>query len=307
MNRIIAAGLTALSVLSATGSATAGERQYLGAARILTNDLLGDGDDRWRTGSYAASHVWGPEWTGVLPDRAGQIVEFRINGEVIAPENLRQPRPGTRPFVGALSFGLHSHFTAGPAEMAVGADLVVTGPQTQLDDVQDFLHGLGGGADLSGATRDAQIGNDVHPTLVLEAGRRVSLGGRARLRPYLEGRWGVESLIRAGADLSFGLAGQDGLMVREPVTGHRYRVLDNPFAGFSLVVGADVAHVADSEFLPESRGLDLEETRTRLRAGVHWEGRKGSSAFYGLTWLSEEFETQREDQIVGSVRLNLNF
>ncbi|WP_412508020.1 lipid A-modifier LpxR family protein [Roseovarius sp. SYSU LYC5161] len=305
MNRFLAAACMALAILPA--AAFAEERQYLGHGRLLTNDILGDGHDRWRSGSYAVSRVWGPEWTGALPGRAGRMLEFRINGETMAPQNLKTPAPGDRPFAGALSFGLHSHFAAGAAEMSVGADLVFTGPQTGLDELQQFLHDVLGGRDQSAFTRDTQIGNDMIPTMVIEAGRAVGLGGPLRLRPFVEGRWGAESLVRAGADLSFGVSGQGALQVRAPVTGHRYRVVDDSSHGLSLVLGGDVAHVADSEFLPGSRGFDLTDTRTRLRAGMRWENAAGSSAFYGLTWLSEEFEAQKEGQLVGSVRLNLKF
>jgi hypothetical protein len=46
--------------------------------------------------------------------------------------------------------------------------------------------------------------------------------------------------------------------------------------------------------------------RTRLRAGVHWQGRQ-MAAFYGVTWLGKEFRGQDEGQFVGSIRLDLNF
>lgn len=305
VNRFFTTALLAFLSLATVG--IAGDRQYLGHGRLLTNDVLGDTNDRWRTGSYAASRVWGPEWAGRLPDRFGQVLEFRFNGEILAPENLTRPAPGDRPYAGVLSFGLHTHFLVARTELSVGADLVVTGPQTGLDELQPVLHDVLGGRDLSKATRKAQIGNDVTPTLVAEAGREFTLAGQTRLRPFIEGRWGIETLVRAGADLTIGPVGVDGLMIREPVTGQRYRVIDNPFAGLAFVIGADVAYVEDSEFLPESRGFTLTDERTRVRAGVHWENRKGASAFYGLTWLSEEFQAQREGQFVGSVRLNVKF
>ena len=36
----------------------------LGYGYLLTNDFIGDGQDRWRTGSIASSRVWGRDWTG---------------------------------------------------------------------------------------------------------------------------------------------------------------------------------------------------------------------------------------------------
>jgi hypothetical protein len=286
----------------------AGERVRLGYGRLITNDLLGDGRDRWRTGSVASSWIWGPEWQGQAPDGFGQLLEFRFNGEIIAPENLTFPAPGDRPYVGALSFGLHTHFQMRAVEAAVGGDLVIVGPQTGLDDFQEGLHDLFGGQKLSSATRSMQIGNDVYPTGVVELGRTLSLGENVSLRPFVEARAGAETLARVGADLTFGGVGQDALLVRDPVTGQRYRAIQNDIPGFSLTVGGDMAHVDHSEFLPSDRGVVVEDARNRLRGGVHWQGRTGHRAFYGLTWLGREFEAQRTSgQIVGSVRLQINF
>ncbi len=296
-----------LLCLALSAQAAADGRHYIGYGRLLTNDVIGDTQDRWRTGSLASSRVWGAEWTGVAPDTLGQVLELRLNGEIIGPENLIAPDAGDRPLAHALSLGLHSHATAGGVDVSFGGDLVFTGEQTQLDHVQDLIHDVFGGKRASPAVEATRLGNDVFPTLVSEASREFAVGRSARLRPFVEGRVGVESLIRAGADLVIGEVGLGGLMVREPVTGHRYRVIEDEGQGLSFVLGADIAHVADSAFLPESAGYDLTDARRRVRAGVHWQGQKGSNLFYGVTWLDKEFEAQREAQVVGSMRLQLRF
>ena len=71
-------------------------------------------------------------------------------------------------------------------------------------------------------------------------------------------------------------------------------------------MGGDIARVADSVYLPQGRGHDLTPHRDRLRAGLRWQG-ENVWAFYGLTWLGREFETQPESQLVGSVSLRLRF
>jgi hypothetical protein len=43
--------------------------ERLGYGRIVNNDLVGDGEDRWQTGSVTTSRVWGPGWYGALPTR----------------------------------------------------------------------------------------------------------------------------------------------------------------------------------------------------------------------------------------------
>ena len=277
--------------LSTVASAQSEGRQRLGYGLLFTNDVLGDTDDRWRTGSITSSRVWGPAWQGHAPERIGQLLEFRFHGEVIAPENLSRPAPVDRPYVGALGFGLHTHFQKAQVDYALGADLIVTGPQTQLDDFQDFLHGFLGGRDVGRRVRRNQIDDGIRPSGVFEASREFELGF-ARLRPFAEARLGVEDLIRAGADITFGDIGRGELQVRDAVTGHRYRVVRAERAGTAFLLGA---------------GVPLTEDRTRVRAGLHWENRNGAALFYGLTWLSEEFDEQREGQFLGAVQFRLRF
>ena len=196
------------------------------------------------------------------------------------------------------------------AEVALGGDIAVVGPQTGLDHFQDFIHDVVGGSEMSPAVRGAQIGDDVVPTAVIETGRSFALGGTAQVRPFVEGRWGLETLVRVGFDLRFGQGAPRDLRMRDEVTGQRYRVYRTDretSQGFTFVVGGDIAHVSESELLPGSRGFDLTDYRSRLRAGLHWDGRQGHRAFYGLTWLSEEFEAQREGQFLGSIRLDIAF
>jgi len=300
--------LVALCVLIVLFSpAVAEERSWQGFGLLVTNDSLGDTHDRWRTGSFASSLVWGSEWSGRLPRRFGALLELRINGQVVGPENPAMPAPLDRRYGQALSFGVHTHFQPGAIAWSVGADLVATGPQTGLDHMQEALHDVLGGRDASPAVKAAQIGNDLHPTLVVEAGREFALGTAMRLRPFVEARAGIETLLRAGADLTVGRFGEGGLLVRAPVTGQRFSaVAGTPYSGFSAMFGADIARVADSEFYPAGP-VRPRKTRAGARAGLHWRSHAGTSIFYGLTWLGREFATQREAQVVGSVQLRVKF
>lgn len=304
MGRLL--GLALGVCLALSGMAQAEGRHRVGYGLVFTNDVIGDGDDRWRTGSVASSRVYANGWDGAAPSTFGELLEVRFNGEIIAPDDISTPAPGDRPYAGALSLGLHSHVTRGRTEYALGGDLVVTGSQTGLDDFQGFLHDTVAGDDISAGVRRNQVDNDFHPTGVIEAGRSFTLGP-VRLRPFAEARAGVETLVRAGADITFGGLTQGELMVREPVTGQRYRAVRADVPGYSLVLGADIAYVEDSELLPSRSGVRIEETRTRVRGGVHWEGRGGSSVFYGVTYLGEEFKRQGEGQVVGSLQFRLRF
>ncbi|WP_050928346.1 lipid A-modifier LpxR family protein [Aestuariivita boseongensis] len=283
-----------------------GGRERLGYGRLTTNDMFGDGKDRWRTGSLTTSRVWGYGWDGRAPSRFGDLIELRLQGQIIAPVDLVNVNLADRPWAGALQAGLHTHFMMGEADVSVGGDLVVIGPQTNLDDFQDALHQLVNVRSPSDNVLNNQIGNRIRPTLVVEAGRSYAWSDRFRFRPFAEGRAGDETLVRVGADLTFGVMGLGELMVRESITGHRYRAVKGENEGLSFVLGADIAHVFDSVYLPENRGYQLVETRERVRLGVQYQN-QGTGLFYGLTWLGEEFVGQTDDQLVGSLKLDIRW
>ncbi|WP_010139421.1 lipid A-modifier LpxR family protein, partial [Oceanicola sp. S124] len=277
MRSLFAAGLSSCLMILLLAVPPAAARERLGYGRLVSNDVVGDGQDRWRTGSVASSRVWGSHWGGRLPDTPGDLLELRFLGQIIGPDNLSTPAPGDRRYATALSLGLHSHFDLGGFETAVGGDLVVTGEETGLPDVQDALHDLLDVAGPSQATRASAVASGVHPTLVLESGRSFAAAG-AELRPFVEGRLGDETLLRAGIDISFGRIGRGELLVRDPATGQRYRVIrDEAARGLGFVMGGDIAHVGSSIYLPDA---ELRGTRSRLRAGMHWQGDR-FGGFYG--------------------------
>jgi hypothetical protein len=275
-------------------------RDFLGYGRHVSNDLLGDGRDRWHSGSISSSRVWGDPWAGALPQGFGSLLELRIAGEIMAPENLRRPARDDRPYATSLSFGLHSHFDWQGMETTLGTDLVLTGPMTGLPWLQDKVHDWLGASTTSARTKAGAVPDGVHPTLAFENGRSYGLGV-ATLRPFVAGRWGDETLLRAGADITIGSVGMAELLVRDRVTGQRYRVVTAPHPGVAFVVGADYAYVQDSIYLRRPR-----DTRARVRTGVHFQTRR-VGGFYGLTWMGPEFEGQKEGQVIGSIRLKVDF
>jgi Uncharacterized protein conserved in bacteria (DUF2219) len=303
MNKPLLALCALLSLLPASFAA-AQDRVTLGWGRLLTNDLLGDGRDRWRTGSYTLSRVRGPAWGGSLPTGAGQILEFRGMGETIAPADLLVANPDDRRFVGALTFGLHTHFDWNGFDTSLGGNLVITGPQTGASDFQGNVHDLLGLGEPK--VYGAQIDDAIYPTAVAEMGKRFALP-KGELRPFVEAQAGVETFVRAGADLSFGGFTHESLMLRDGPTGQRYRAVSGSrIDGFSMLVGGDVAQVFDSHYFEAGDAAQATDRRSRLRAGMHWQGER-AEAFYGLTWMGKEFTTQPESQVTGSVNLRLQF
>jgi hypothetical protein len=287
-------------------AASAGDRVQLGYGRLVNNDFLGDFRDRGQTGSYVSSRIYGKAWAGKLPTQAGQFLEFRLQADIKSPDNLVTPAVGDRPYAGSVSAGLHTHYQKSGYEIAMGAELVATGPQTRLDQFQTALHAGLGVAPPSLATRNAQIGNNFFPGVVLEMARPFNLGSRSQLRPCVEARAGVETLVRAGMDIEIGRLTSQDLMVRDGISGQRYRTILLGEKGLSFIVGVDTAVVSESAYLPTGRGFTLTDRRDRARAGVHWQN-DGSHGFFGVTYLGKEFTTQTSSQIVGSVRLGLKF
>ena len=297
-----------LLLVLAASPVFAGDSIRLGAARIFNNDRIGDRHDRWRSGSYAVSTVRGPAWTGVLPQSAGKILEFRVRSEIIAPANLANPVIGTdRRYAGILAFGVITHFQRGENQISAGVSLVATGPQTGMGQFQTWVHRYTG--DVIPAVLGSQIANGFHPTGNIEIAREIELiggdSGSVRFRPFLEAQAGVETYLRVGGDFTFGNLGRGDLRVRDVVTGQRIiGVRADRAGGFSFVIGADAAKVYSSVYLPVSSGYVLTNTRTRVRGGILYEGAK-ASVFYGLTWLSKEFAAQPSGQVVGSLAIRM--
>ncbi|SLN20089.1 hypothetical protein AQS8620_00503 [Aquimixticola soesokkakensis] len=277
-------------------------RFHLGFGRLFSNDRLGDGKDRWRTGSYVISNVRGYDWDGELPDSFGSLVEYRSRSEIIAPSNVSNPDEGARRHAGVLSFGAHTMWQYEGVELALGADAVFVGPQTGLGKFQKWIHERTDNPlpDLSDQIEDA-----FYPTLTFEAGKTFSYG-LLDVRPFAQTMIGSETLVRFGGDILLGWVGHKDVWLRDVTTGIRYAATREEEMGGSIFIGADVAKVASSKFLPGDEGYELSDLRKRLRAGYRVQGDK-LGIFYGMTYLSPEFEGQSEGQVTGSVQFKLRF
>jgi hypothetical protein len=278
----------------------------IGYGRLVNNDFYCDTQDRGQTGSYVSSRMMAKSWLTEIPSRAFELFEVRIQGDIKAPDNLRRPAPFDRPYAGSLSAGLHTHFKRGATEFAVGAEIVGTGPFTRLDEFQMALHDLLRVPAPSRRVLDAQVGNRVTPGAVVEVNRPYALSERTLLRPFAEARGGVENMVRVGVDLSFGELANGSMMVRDGITGQRYRTVLGDGRGYAFVLGVDAAKVQSSLYLPANRGLVLTDRRDRARMGMMWQ-KDRSHGFFGVTYLGEEFTTKGGSQVVGSLRLAINF
>ena len=272
----------------------------IGNGRLFNNDLFGDGQDRWRTGSYVFSHLRAAEpFDGTLKG-FGEVMEYRFRTEIIAPTR----RTRDRPYAGIISLGAHTHFATGPAEVSLGADVLAIGPQTGLSDFQEAYHKT---FSLPRPPTRNQLSDQFALQATGEARYTYRLNPTTSLRPFVEARSGAEDTLRAGADMIFGAVAQNDVMLRDVVTGQLYRGTQDDQTGVSFVLGGDVASVGDSLFLPADRGSAPTDTRSRARAGLNWQPVPGITFFYGATYLGPEFKGQDEGQVVGSLKLNFNF
>lgn len=287
-------------------AAHAEDQVVLGWGRLFNNDALADMQDRWHTGSYTVSQMRGTAWRGTLPSRPFELWEIKVEGAIITPANLANPAPDDRRYAGVLTFGLHSQFDLQGYETNIGADLVVTGPQTGVSNFQNAVHNAFG-MPSGDASYDNQIDNGFYPTISGEIGKSFTLGEGVSLRPFASAAAGVETWARIGGDLTIGHFGDGAVMLRDDTTGQRYRAVEGDrVTGFSFLAGADLAMVWNSALLPDGGAAVLSDTRDRLRLGMQWQG-KTNAVFYGLTYLGPEFETQPEGQVVGSLNVQLQF
>jgi Uncharacterized protein conserved in bacteria (DUF2219) len=286
-------------------AAHADPQVVLGWGRMFNNDATGDMQDRWHTGSYTISQLRGYNWRGTLPTTPFDLWEIKLEAGIVAPEDLVTPDPNDRRYAGMLTLGAHTQFDWQGLETNVGGDLVFTGPQTGISSFQGWVHGFLGMEDAT--AYDDQIGNAVYPTVTGEIGKTISLGQGMTFRPFAGASAGLETFARIGGDLTLGHFGEGSVMLRDTVTGQRYRgVAGDLITGFSFVAGGDLAEVFSSALLPEDGAAVMSDTRERLRLGVQWQG-KTNSMFYGLTYLGPEFDSQPEGQVVGSLNIQLQF
>lgn len=267
--------------------------------RLFTNDALGDRHDRWRSGSYVLSGIAGTDAAG----GSGAVTEYRLRTEIISPGAATAGR-GDRPYVAALSLGAHRHYGWGDTQFSLGGDVVAIGPQTGLPGIHEDFHDLLG---LPAPRFEGALSDQIHLSGTMAVSHTYRINQNLSVRPFAEALVGVEDIVRVGGDLVVGSIRQDDLMLRDVTTGQLYPGGATGGAGISYVVGADLAAVGGSQFLPPSQGYQTTDTRARARAGVHLQTGNDLSLFYGMTYLSEEFEGQEEGQLLGSFRLNFNF
>ncbi len=273
--------------------ATHASAEVIGTSLAVSNDSQGY-YDRWQSNSVQA---------GVFTRQGGgPILEYRFRSDILSPELKTPVDPDDRRHAGVLSFGLHAYRDLGSADLRFGGDIVAVGPDTGILELQKKIHEIFGYPipDYDGF----EIEDALRPQLSAEVGRSFAWR-QISARPFAEAILGPEDMLRAGIDLIWAPSPGAGPMARMGSTGHRLPTVDGG-RGISLHLGADVAKVADSLYLPENLSYQLTPLRRRVRAGLGWQGER-LSVFGGVAWLDREFEAQPEGQAVGMLHLGLTF
>ncbi|WP_170765450.1 lipid A-modifier LpxR family protein [Ruegeria lacuscaerulensis] len=272
---------------------------------FFTNDFFGDGQDRWRSASYTLFFGFEGEKTG------GVAHDFRARAEIISPWGAKsQPTDDDRPYVGLLGFGVFANDSYGEWQYNAGAEVLFTGEQTHIADFQQGFHDLTGIAGyLPNDMPHEHVGDSVTGMVSAEIARGYVLSDSFYFRPFVGVQAGYETFGRVGVDLLIDGYANAQRYVRDPISG--FLQPSSPeraskMNDMSFLLGADYTYVTHSDFFPDWSDVEMTKSRFRARAGVQVRIRKVST-FFGLTYLSKEFESQVESQTIGVLSLEFPF
>jgi len=297
MNRLASLALLTILATPAVAAAEATKSHF------LTNDALGDGEDRWRSAGFAYYLGYEGERTNGIPHH------FRINTQIISPQAPTGSSGPDRPYVGMFGVGAFLNHRIGLTDVTAGGEVAMIGEQTGISELQNTFHDVFG-TDGYMPNEDEGL-NQVPDAITGMASTEVAMnyyvGQKGLVRPFGGAQYGYETFLRAGVDLMWGEYSYAERFVRDPISGFiqpasEYR--KTALEGFSILAGVDYTAVTESDFFPESSGVVMEPGRLRARLGFQ-AGFKDVSIFYGLTHLTKEFEGQDEGQTVGTISFQM--
>lgn len=277
----------------------------ISTTHFFTNDMIGDGNDRWRSASYTRFYSLTGDKTFDVP------LDFRLRAEIISPWNDADlAAGGDRPYAGMIGAGVFATDRVGLADYTIGGEILAVGEQTGVANLQEAFHDLFG---LDGYTPDqdgaAELSDEITGMISGEYAMNYFLGEKGAVRPYVMVQYGYENFLRVGADAIWGNFSFSERYARDPVTGFIQPSSQNKadhLQGFNIIAGADYTTVTHSAFFPDEHNAVLEPARFRARLG--FQGKIGpASLFYGATYLTEEFQQQEEGQALGTLSVELPF
>jgi hypothetical protein len=196
--------------------------ETLGVVSVFGNDWygipFGDRYDRWRSGHVRVSVLRGQRWDGALPAQPFELMEYRFRGEIIAPDNLSAPAPGDRLYAPSWWLGATTHFGWSGYDVAAGADLVMVGPQTGIE--ASTARSTSCSATIRSTCPPPTRSPMVSTSMPMPRSAATSRSASARRGPS----WSCARGRDAGPGrrgLHHRHAGQDGLRLRDQVSGQR--------------------------------------------------------------------------------------
>jgi hypothetical protein len=301
MNKFFAASiLTAIALSSTIASAEETRSSF------FTNDYIGDGRDRWRSGGYTLSY-------GFEDDKIGTPFNLQLRSEIISAwDSSKQADTDDRLYVGAIGIGAFATKRYGFTDISLGGEILAVGDQTGVAKFQGAFHdilGFSGGYN-PGEQPHSHLANAFTGILAAEAAMNYYVGSNTVVRPFVGGQYGYETFLRAGADVVIGNMSNAERWIRDPISGFiqpSSSQKSNYMEGYSLVAGFDVTTISESAFFPDHGDVELEPMRIRSRLGLQKGFSNGFSIFYGATHLTKEFSTQYEGQTVGTISIESFF
>jgi hypothetical protein len=301
MNKLFSASILTVMALSATTANAEKTR-----SSFFTNDYIGDGHDRWRSGGYTLSY-------GFEGDKIGTPFNIQLRSEIISAwGSSKQADDDDRLYVGAIGIGAFVTKRYGFTDINFGGEILAIGDQTGVAKFQGAFHdliGISGGYN-PGEQPHSHLADAFTGTLSAEAAMNYYIGSNTLVRPFVAGQYGYETFLRAGADVVIGNMSNADRWLRDPVSGFiqpSSSQKSNYMGDYSLVAGFDVTTISESTFFPDHGDVELEPMRIRSRLGLQKGIGNKISIFYGATHLTKEFSTQYEGQTVGTISIEYLF
>ncbi|WP_162197192.1 lipid A-modifier LpxR family protein [Loktanella sp. S4079] len=294
--------MVAISILST--SAFAEEHiAYRGEVGSFVNDFVGDGHDRWHTGSYQKSY-----YSQGYQLRWLQGLELRSRSQIVSPWVSSKQRGGDRPYSTAIGVGGFAHGRISGFETRLGGEILLLGDGTGLEALQRSIHDGLGMEDSFDPSRDDidRVETTVTSRFDLEIARSLRTNEFALVRPYAEITFGGDRYNTFGTDVILGPHASASIWTRDVVTGRLLTPQANDIRGLSIVAGIDVRSAISSIHLPDNGLVNIEPKQFRSRFGIQ-SSSPFANIFIGQARLSEGFVGQKESQRVGLLSVSFSF
>lgn len=280
-----------------------GRAAYRGEVGSFVNDFIGDGHDRWHTGSYQKSYYSQGYQLGWVDG-----IELRSRSQIVTPWSPSKQKDGDRPYSTAIGVGGFAHGHLAGFETRIGGEVILLGDGTGLETLQRTIHdgmGMGNSFDPNRSDID-QVDNGLTSRFDIEIARTLRTSEFSMIRPYTEVTFGGDQYNTIGTDVIIGPLASASIWTRDVVTGRLLTPQVNEIRGVSIVAGLDARSARSSIHLPEGARVNIEPMQFRARIGMQ-SSSSFANIFIGQARLSEDFVGQTDSQRVGMLSISFSF